>query len=346
MLGTLSKGVWCLSVLAGVTACAQGGATVPDEPVEQRVFVDKHAESPRQTVPNDIPAPALQGGDGLRSLCDALQDEDQMTFTGNDVEVARAREAHRSHRAQAETARYQIDVPSAGFFFNGYNINDERLALRGTRFLVDEGAEIYTSGGGETVAFPLGAAAADRLLKMHEENGLVLRIVFRPAFSDVRKGLCTRMGGGIVRQNAELLAAYLIGGQGATLARFETDAFAQVMAQTQPVANPKASVTDVSRADGVALPDNVANAARALGSAFQACYEDALKTRPGARGKLVVEVEVGKDATLRNPRMQLSSVGDDRLAECTTAKLNGSRVAGAPNANLLISITFGPAGAR
>lgn len=268
-----------------------------------------------------------------------------MTFDGNDVEIAQAREAHRSNRAQAATARYQIDVPSVGFFFNGYDIDDERLALRGARFLVDESAEIYTSSGDETVAFAIGAAAADRVLKLHEDHTLVLRLVFRPVFSEVRKGLCTRMGGGIVRQSAEVLAAYLVGGQGVTLARFETEAFAQVMAQTQPVANPTVSIAEVLRADGAALADGVVHAARALGTVVQPCYDEALKARPGLRGKIVVEVEVGKDATLRNPRMQLSSVGDDRLTECTASKLAGSRVAGAPTANLFISVTFGPGAA-
>jgi hypothetical protein len=150
------------------------------------------------------------------------------------------------------------------------------------------------------------------------------------------------MGGGIVRQSAEVLAAYLVGGHGVTLAHFETEAFAQVMAQTQPVANPTASISDVLRADGAAVADGVVHAARGLETAIQPCYEEALKTRPGLRGKIVVEVEVGKDAALRNPRMQLSSVGDERLAECTTSKLAGSRVAGAPMANLFISVTFGP----
>ncbi len=336
----------CLAVL--VLMASAGCATTSDLPPgpgesEARVFPASGTPRARTGAPADarLPARRIDGGAGLVALCDALGDEGSATFSGNEVEQARARERHRSHRIEAVSSRYQIDIGTDGYRFGDYDLSEKRVVVANRSFVVGGGSEIYAADN-VTLAFPLGAEAAERALKLHDEGTLTLRLVFRPAPSDMRNELCLRLGGGIAKLAAEIQAAYLVGVNGATLAVFETQEFAQVMSSVSPVAQPAVAIDAVMGDDGAEVPAAVSAGARALEPDLLTCYRETLAARPNVRGKVVVRADLTKDGVLSGARMEVSSVGDEALVACTIKRVNGARLAATPKPRaVFVPINFG-----
>src|SRR5262245_61251868 len=69
-----------------------------------------------------LPSRDLRGARDVARLCEALRDEDGIVFDGNEVQRARARDAHHERRMRAADGPYVVLVPAAGFDFRRYEL--------------------------------------------------------------------------------------------------------------------------------------------------------------------------------------------------------------------------------
>jgi hypothetical protein len=266
------------------------------------------------------------GADGIARLCGALRDESGMHFEGNEVARAMAREEHERRRAQASEETYAVLVPPGGFAFRGYDLDDRRLTLdSGRNFVLADGVEL-SSTDREGLAFSLAPEAAETAIKGQEQGRLGLRLVFRPAHSELRRDGCVRTSGGrVVKLAADVLAFALVGPDGATLARGQVADYVD----DTPVASPQITFARPRTVEGREIPETVASAAsKTLGPALLPCYRKALESRPNLRGTLVIELRVLADGHIESPRMQMSSLGDEALVACSVAKAAHAHLAG------------------
>jgi hypothetical protein len=268
----------------------------------------------------------VAGADGVAQLCNTLRDEAGIQFEGNDVARARARDEHERRRAQATEETYAVMVPPGGFGFRGYDLDDHRLTLDGSRsFVLADGVEL-SSTDRDGLAFSLAPEAAETAIKSQEQGRLSLRLVFRPAHSELRRDACVRLSGGrVVKLPVEVLAFALIGADGATLARGQVADYPD----DTPVATPQVTFARPRTVEGREIPETVASAAtKALGPALLPCYRKALESRPNLRGTLVIELRILADGKVEAPRMSMSSLGDEALVACSVAKAAHAHLAG------------------
>jgi hypothetical protein len=326
----------------GFVSCATVPAPPPPGPEPTPVESIGLAERPTVAPSADVPATPIAGAFGLRSLCNELRDEERMTFTGNEVEQARAREVHAGRREAIAGGRYYVDVPPAGFEFQGYQLAEGQLVIARRTFSLGEGAEIYAAEPVEELAFPLSQDAAEKILTMRGEGNVVLRLVFRPAVSTMREELCMRLSGGrVVKLGAAVEGAYLVSPPDTILARHETQELADAMAASSPVAKPRVAIEKPIFSDGRAVGADVEASARTLGTELLSCYEEALKAKPTMRGRLVIAVRVRADGRLEEPEMQMSSLADEAVVGCVVTRLTSGRLSGVPGgARLSLPITF------
>lgn len=304
--------------------------------------------SPAQPTPAAPPAFALpatpvQGAPGVLRLCDTLQASDAMAFKGNAVDQAHQRQAHDDRRAAALESRYDLLLPTAGFRFDGYD--DGKLKLADKRFSVEDGIELDRAAD-ETIAFDLSDAAAERLLQMHTEGKLKLRLVFSPQPSQMRPDVCLRQSGGrMVKFGAQVLAAYLVGPLGAPLARYETEAFAQEMAAVTPVRTAAVYLGKPVSADTTPVSPSLEAAFGKLEPSLLACYREALTRRATTQGTVIVGVVLSKDGRTQQPRMEMSTISDEALVACAVASVSKAVVPATPPLPAAVSLplTFGEA---
>jgi hypothetical protein len=326
-------------LLALLTGCATAPPAPPPPPSPAAAPA---APAPAHDESFGIRATPLAGGGDLARLCGRLASEDDVSFAGNEVEQARAREAHRARRLEEANARYAIELPAGRFTFARYELGTRRLHVDGARFSLGEGAEIYAADPEQRIAFELPEDAATALLDEHAAGRLRLRLLLRPARSPVRDGHCVRLGGGIAKLGAQILAAQLVGPGGAPRARAESDEVAEAVGAARPVEAPLVVVGAPSSNDKREVPAELGAAARALAPELLACYREALTKRPRTRGALVVGARVASDGRLEAPHMEMSSVDDDALVACVVARLGKAKLApiGAP-LRVSIPISFG-----
>jgi hypothetical protein len=319
------------------TAASAGDGDAPGLP----------SASPSSALPPPAAAPSrgplnhdLGGPDGVARLCEALRDEDGIRFEGNEVARAKAREDHERQRAGLADRTYVVRVPAQGFGFRGYDLAGQRLALDTSRsFSVGDNVELVTNepSSSARLAFTLPPDAADRALKSHASRRLVLRLVFRPLRSDLRRDGCVRMSGGrVVKLPVEVLAYTLVGDGGAAVARGQTADYVDESA----VSEPEVSVGRPRSNEGREVPDAVADAARALGTTLLPCYQKALERRPSLRGTLVLDVRVLPDGRIEAPRMQVSSLGDETLVACAVSRTGKAKLPGG-GGHLTLPVSFG-----
>ncbi|MDX2019530.1 MAG: hypothetical protein SF187_04765 [Deltaproteobacteria bacterium] len=290
-----------------------------------------------------LPATHVEGAPGVLRLCDALQASDGMTFKGNAVEQAHQRQAHDERRASSLDSRYELTLPAAGFRFDGYD--DGKLKLVDTRFSVEDGIELDRAAD-EPIAFELSDAAAERLLQMHAEGKLKLRLVFSPQPSQMRPDVCLRQSGGrMVKFGAQVLAAYVVGPLGAPLARFETEAFAQEMAAVTPVHSAAVYFGKPVSADATPVSPSLQEAFTKLEPSLVACYREALTRKATTQGTLIVGLTLSKDGRAQQPRMEMSTITDEALVACAVASIGKASVPATPPlpAALSLPLTFGEA---
>ena len=293
-----------------------------------------------------IPATHLEGGRGLLQLCDVLQGGDGVKFSGNVVEQARKRDLHEQRRTQAAEARYEITVHNNGFDFDGYDLREGTLRLSDKRFSIEDGSEIDRSASDEAIGFVLTAAAADVLVRMHGEGTLKLRLVFVPQATQMRPGICIRQSGGrIIKLGAQVLAVYVVGATGAPLARYETEAFAQQMAEITPVKMPVVRVGKAVPTDATPVGIVVQTALEKLEPPLLACYREALGRSNTTQGTLILGGGLGKDGRVVHPRMEMSTITDEALVTCAVASMTKMLLPTSSPlpSGLSLPITFGDA---
>jgi hypothetical protein len=259
-----------------------------------------------------------------------LRDEAAMTFPGNAVEQARASEAHAQRRQSVLGGRYVTVLPAAGFSFRNYDLGDRRLVLDTERGLVlGDGAELFVPSHEPAPSFVLGPDLADRVLAQRSEGKLGLRVIFRPASSQLRKDTCVWLGGGrVVKLEIEVIAVALVTPEGSVLARADAGEYADTSLGI-PVRSPKVVVTKPRTADGKDLPAGLAAALAVLAERAQPCYERVLIVRPALRGTVVLGIRIGAGGRVESPRIEMSSLADDAVTECLAKAVAKATVAGA-----------------
>lgn len=334
-----------LGLSALLAGCA---ATLPGEPVGTGPSPDDGdapPPAPRPAAPKSNALTRDVGGpDGVIRLCDALRDEDGILFEGNEVARARAREDHERDRMQAADLMYVVQVPANGFAFRAYDLADRRLVIDSSRsFMVADGVEIVSNDAESPLSFELSPEHADAALKQHAQARTTLKLVFRPARSQLRRDVCVRNGGGhLVRLPADVLSYTLVGTDGHLLARGQATAFADEATSANAVTTPEVRINRPRTGEGRDVSETIASAARTLGPALLPCYRKALESRPNERGTLVIEMNVRTDGVVESSRMQMSSLGDQALVACSLAKTTHARLPGVTGpAHLSLPITFG-----
>jgi hypothetical protein len=291
---------------------------------------------------------SVNGADGLVNLCQTLRDEASVTFSGNAVEQARAADAHARQREDALAGRYVAVVPASGFAFRAYDLGERRLVLDTRRtIVVGDGAELFVSGGDSAPGFALGPDLADRILVQRAADKLALRVIFRPAGSELRKDACLWLGGGrVVKMEIELLAAALVALDGTVLARGDTGDYADSSVAV-PVLSPKVTVHKPRAPDGKEIPPSVAEPLAPLAEQAQPCYEHALVARPNLRGMLVLSVRIVAGGRVESPHVEMTSLGDPALASCVVAGATKAKLVGVSTGQRFsVPLQFGSAEER
>lgn len=248
----------------------------------------------------------------------------------NPVEQARAVELQAQRRQTALAGRYVTMVPAAGFAFTSYELGERRLLLDTTHGLIlGDGAEIAVPSKEGAPGFVLPPELAERLIELRAQGALGLRLIFKPAGSQLRKDACLWLGGGrVVKMDVEILGSALVATDGTVLSRGDTGDYADASPQF-PVRSPKVRVRKARFEDGRDTPANLAPAFDTLAEKAQACYERRLAARPSLRGTLVVGIRVGSGGRVESVHVDMSSVGDEPLVGCTTGAIGKAAVAGA-----------------
>jgi hypothetical protein len=335
--------VQCLWVL--LAGCATAPPTAPPAP------------PPTPAEPSPAPAPArptpaapvgplpvrgqatsINGPEGLTQLCESLRDEAALTFPGSAVDQARAFEAHAQRRQAVLAGHYVTDVPAAGFAFRNYELGSRRLVLDTERNLVlGDGAELFAPSREPAPGFALGPDLAERVLAQRSDSKVSLRLVFRPAASQLRKDTCVWLGGGrVVKLEIEIGAAALVAPDGTVLARADGGEYGDGSLAT-PVRAPRVTVAKVRTAEGKDLPAGLASAVAVLADKARPCYERVLVVRPGLRGTVVLGVAIGPGGRVEHPHIEMSSLADDAVSDCVAKAAAKATIAGAA-AGLRLSV--------
>lgn len=275
-------------------------------------------------------AARVEGAEGLTRLCDVLRDESGVQFSGNAVEQARTYESHTQRRQAALAGRYVTVVPPGGFTFRNYDLGAHRLVLDTNRSLVlGEGAELFVPSQDQSAGFALRPELADRVLAQQAEGKISLQLLFRPSSSQLRKDACVWLGGGrVVKLEIELVAAALLGPDGAVLARADTGEYADASLGS-PVRSPRVTVRKPRSGDGRDISPAVTQALGVLAHKAQPCYERVLIVRPDLRGTLVLGVRTTSGGRVDAAHVEMSSLGDDALTACVSASATKATISGA-----------------
>ena len=336
-----------LTVLGLLSSCA---TAPPTEPTSG--FPLPPDEPPATTAPSPSAGPAsasdastVNGPDGLVALCESLRDENPTGFPGNAVEQARAIETHAQRRQVAFAGRYVAVVPAAGFVFRSYELGERRLMLDTDRGLVlGDGAELFVPSKDPSPGFVLAPDLAERLLTQRTEGKLSLRLIFRPAGSQLRKDACMWLGGGrVVKMEIELLGAALLAPDGTVLSRGDTGEYADT-SPTAPVRSPKVTVRKARGADGKEIESSMTGALVAIAERARPCYERVLIPRPALRGTLVLGIRMGGGGRVESAHVEMSSLGDDTLVSCVATAATNVTIPGTSSGQRLsVPLQFGSA---
>ena len=332
----------CALVLAGCATARPIEAPAP-LPAEETPAAPPLAPVPQQGARGD--ASSVNGPEGLVALCEVLRDEASMTFPGNAVEQARAVESHAQARQAAMAASYVTTIPAAGFAFRGYELGERRLILDTNRGLVlGDGAELLMSSKEPAPGFALSPDSADHILAQTAAGKVGLRLVFRPAGSELRPDACMWLGGGrVVKMETELVGSALVAVDGTVLSRGDTGEYADPSIAA-PVRSPRVRVRKPRTSDGREVPANTAAVLALLAEAARPCYERTLSVRPALRGTLVLAVRIGSGGRVEGPHVEMSSLGDDALASCVAAAAAKVVIGGAnPGQRFSVPLEFGSA---
>lgn len=338
------------SVLGLLPLLAGCASAPPAAPVDEALLPPASPRAATTPVPKTpIPDPrsrgqaaSVDGPEGLTRLCMSLRDEGSITFPGNAVEQARAYEAHGQRRQAALVARYVTAVPSNGYAFNSYDLGERRLVLDAERGLVlGDGAELFVQSKEAVPGFAVGPELAERILAQQAQGKVALRVIFRPASSQLRNDTCVWLGGGrVVKLSIEVEGAALLAADGSVLARSDTGEYAEPSLGV-PVRSPKVVVQKPRTAQGKDLPAPMTAALDVLAKRAQPCYERVLLVRPALRGTLVLGLRIGAGGRVEAPHIEMSSLGDDAVTSCVAKAVAKATITGAsPGQRLSVPLLF------
>ena len=329
----------CLTTTLACASSQPAEPALPPPPVAAPPLPSQLPLPPAPRNPGAAGAFAVEGDEGLARLCETLRDENAMTFPGNAVAQAQEREAHAISRQDAERRRYVAVVPAQGFALGSYELGERRLLLdTGRGFRLAENAELLTTLETGAIGFHLSPEAADQVLVKRAASKLFLRVVFRPTYSKLRQQSCLWIsGGGVVKMEIDVEAVALLALDGSRLAQGDNSPGSDLDA---PVKRPQIVIKRPRSATGGDVPDTLARASAELGPLLLPCYRKALEMRPSLRGTLVLGIRLGPDGSVEESRMELSSLGDEALAACATAKVSKAKLA-AGSARLSVTVVFG-----
>ena len=337
--------------VSGLLPLLAGCATAsPAAPVDESLLpplTPPAATTPAPATPvparrNRGEAASVEGPEGLTRLCESLRDEASISFPGNPVEQARAYEAHGQRRQAALVGRYVTAIPSDGYTFHSYDLGERRLVLDPERGLVlGDGAELFVQSKEAVPGFALGPELAERILAQQAEGKVALRLIFRPAGSQLRKDTCVWLSGGrVVKLAIEVVAAALLADDGSVLARADTGEYADASLGI-PVRSPKVDVHKPRTAAGKDLPAAVTNALGVLARRAQPCYERVLLVRPALRGTVVLGIRIGAGGRVEAPHIEMSSLADDAVTSCVAKAAAKVTITGAsPGQRYSVPLVF------
>jgi len=342
---------WVPCLLALLPACATSQSTAPPidpapspfPPIETTTAMPAAASAqPESPSQGRSDAKNLNGTEGLTQLCEFLRDEASLTFPGNAVEQARAYEAHAQRRESLIGSRYTISVPATGYNFRTYELGERRLILDTEHgLMLGDGAGLLISSKTPAPAFPLGPDLADHILGLRSAGKVVLRLVFEPASSELRKNACLWLSGGrVVKLEIDVVAAALVASDGTILTRAEGGDYSDG-SMVMPVRSPTVVLQKPRTADGKDLPANLIKALEVLAHRSKPCYERVLLVRPGLRGTIVLGVRIGSGGRVESPRIEMSSLGDDAVTNCVSRAAAKTTITGAtPGQRLSVPLHF------
>jgi hypothetical protein len=276
-------------------------------------------------------ATTIAGPDALAGLCQALRDETATEFPGSPVDQAKASAVHAERRQAAQGSSYVTVIPASGFAFRSYQVGDHRLVLDTDRsFSLGDGAELFSSSKNAPPGFSLPPDLAERLLGERTAGRLGLRLLFRPARSELRKDACMWLSGGhVVKMEVEFVAAALLGPDGVVLARGDTGDYGDPSAGL-PVRSPKVTVKRPRAPDGRDVSETLAEAFSPLSRAAEPCYQRVLLVRPTLRGSVVLAIRAAAGGKVDEARVEMSSLGDDAVTACVAAEAKRATLSGVP----------------
>lgn len=340
----LSLGV-CACATSTAPPSAIGPGDLGAEPTPLDTSMDNTAVS--ATDQNAPIEPELRGPDDLVRLCELLRDEEAMTFGGTAVARAQARQEHRRRRLKAAGSQYIVVIPGNGFAFGPYDLTERRLIIDiGRPLVLGEGAHLLARPREAPLSFELPAESADVLLKEHAAGRLALRVIFRPATSELRNEPCLRASGGrVVKMEADVLAYAVLGMDGAPRARGQTKEFADESLAASPVVTPEVIVRRPRTADGKDASDALLTSASSLTATLMPCYRTALAKRPNVRGTLVLALKITADGRIEAAHTEMSSLGDEEVASCAIGQVTKIRLGGITSPQRLsVPFVFGSKG--
>lgn len=334
-------------MLGVLGACAR--APVVRDESAARVVTAGDEVSPRavRVAPAGLGVTARQveGADGLRQLCEQLQDEDRVSWSGSEVERERLRALHRVRRSEASVQRYVAEVPPGAFAVAPYDAAERRLALRPGALSVGDGAQLDLADSEASGGFALTSAQADEVLRGIADNRLRLRVLFRPAVSPLRGDACLLRPGGLAKLEGSALGLYLVDEHERIVAAQEADEVRQARAAVTPVAAARVDIeppTSDAETGARETPAAWTEAVRSARPELLTCYREALTRGPSTRGTLVVSARAVADGRLEGARMEVSSLEDRQLVDCAVARLARVRLPGAaPASRISMAVRFG-----
>lgn len=256
----------------------------------------------------------------VKELCAALREQP----ADPDADPAEAAEAHKAALARRDEAAarwYRIEVPSRGFSFGRYRMEDKQLELDGDRPLraVDNMLSVDVDGI-DDVAFNATAEQVSSWSKAKKAGALRLAVVFKPSGE--------RCAGSAAAES------WRIGGKARS---WELLGEKGVVAAADADGDPVGQGPHAVRIEKVTLESDTADEGgrgrlSAAQRALEKCALNAQRT-----GSLLISFSV-QGGRVRDPQVIMDSLRDEKIAGCMARAVSGVEIAGSGHGSAAISL--------
>jgi TonB family protein len=268
-------------------------------------------------------------GPGLRRVCEAVQPDARVKFSGNEVERGKARAEHRKRRTAALERFYLVTVPSTGFSFREYDVTEKKLTLETRKALaLAEAVDLAFAGGDDEpeIAAAVAPQPAENVVLLRVKGKLGLRLTFRldPGQSG---DPCTRFPTRkAIKVAVDPLAFELVEAAKVErmLYRGELLGYAEALQGSVPVKGPKVRFGKPSVAQGEP-PAPLVAALSSLEPGLLQCYRQGLENNARLRGAIVVGFKVDAGGRVTHAGAEINSLGDDDVTNCALARVRAHR---------------------